>query len=115
MSRPLVFRWVRTRLRRLKLIRTVTRELCVLIVLVQFQNQEAAKRILDRFFIEGGKAANVQFRAKPVPTLKPTGFATELIVAANFVEVFLAKEGHQGLVGINLLEKIQLPTLPSLF
>jgi NAD(P)H-dependent flavin oxidoreductase YrpB (nitropropane dioxygenase family) len=31
------------------------------------------------------------------------------------VEVFLAKEGHRGLVGINFLEKIQLPTLPSLY
>jgi len=29
--------------------------------------------------------------------------------------VFLAKEGHDGLVGINYLEKIQLPTLPSLY
>jgi nitronate monooxygenase len=29
--------------------------------------------------------------------------------------VFLAKEGHAGPVGINYLEKIQLPTLPSLF
>jgi nitronate monooxygenase len=36
-------------------------------------------------------------------------------VVANFVEVFLAKEGHPGLVGINFLEKIQLPTLPSLY
>jgi len=36
-------------------------------------------------------------------------------VAANFVEVFLAKEGHAGPVGINFLEKIQFPTLPSIF
>ena len=36
-------------------------------------------------------------------------------MVANFVEVFLAKEGHKGKVGINLLEKIQLPTLPSLY
>jgi len=36
-------------------------------------------------------------------------------VAANFVEVYLAKEGNDGQVGINYLEKIQLPTLPSLF
>jgi NAD(P)H-dependent flavin oxidoreductase YrpB (nitropropane dioxygenase family) len=39
----------------------------------------------------------------------------ELTAVANFVEVFLAKEGHNGLVGINFLEKIQLPTLPSLY
>jgi NAD(P)H-dependent flavin oxidoreductase YrpB (nitropropane dioxygenase family) len=39
----------------------------------------------------------------------------DILVLANFVEVFLAKEGHSGIVGINLLEKIQLPTLPSIF
>jgi hypothetical protein len=33
----------------------------------------------------------------------------ELTVAANFVEVFLAKEGHGGQVGINYLRKIELP------
>ena len=30
-------------------------------------------------------------------------------MAANFVEVFLAKEGHDGVVGINYLRKIELP------
>ena len=39
----------------------------------------------------------------------------ELIVIANFVEVFLARENHDGLIGVNYLEKIQLPTLPSLW
>jgi len=39
----------------------------------------------------------------------------EEIVAANFVEVYLAKEGHDRPVGINLLTKIQLPVLASLY
>ena len=34
--------------------------------------------------------------------------AQELAVVANFVEVWLAKEGHDGLVGVNYLEKIQM-------
>jgi nitronate monooxygenase len=38
----------------------------------------------------------------------------ELLILSNFAEVYLAKEGHDGPVGINYLEKIQLPTLPSL-
>jgi nitronate monooxygenase len=50
-----------------------------------------------------------------MPTLQPRPTLVELTVVSNFVEVFLAKEGHPGLVGINYLEKIQLPTLPSLF
>ena len=37
------------------------------------------------------------------------------MVAAGFVEVFLAKEGHGGRVGINFLEKIQLPTPATLY
>jgi len=36
-------------------------------------------------------------------------------VAAGFVEVFLAKEGHAGGVGINFLEKVQLPTPATLY
>jgi NAD(P)H-dependent flavin oxidoreductase YrpB (nitropropane dioxygenase family) len=34
---------------------------------------------------------------------------------ANFVEVHLAKEGHDGVVGINLLTKVQLPNLASIY
>jgi NAD(P)H-dependent flavin oxidoreductase YrpB (nitropropane dioxygenase family) len=39
----------------------------------------------------------------------------ELTVAASFVEIFLAKEGHHGPIGINLLEKIQMSTLAALY
>jgi NAD(P)H-dependent flavin oxidoreductase YrpB (nitropropane dioxygenase family) len=34
---------------------------------------------------------------------------------ANFCEVWLAKEGHEGQVGINLLTKVQMPNLGSLY
>ena len=34
---------------------------------------------------------------------------------ACFVEVWLAREGHDGVIGMNLLTKIQLPTLSSLY
>jgi nitronate monooxygenase len=39
----------------------------------------------------------------------------ELCVVANFVEVFLAREGHDNPVGINYLEKVQIPHLPSIY
>ena len=38
-----------------------------------------------------------------------------ITLLANFVEVWLAKEGHDGVVGINLLTKVQMPNLPSLY
>jgi nitronate monooxygenase len=80
-----------------------------------FPIQEIAKRIWDQYFIEGGKASGAAFKSRPLPNINPSKAWLELAVLANFVEVWLAKQGHNGLVGINLLEKIQLPTLPSLF
>ena len=74
-----------------------------------------AKRILDAYFIEGGRAPSKPYRGVPMPSLEPSPSLVELTVAANFVEVHLAKEGHGGMVGINLLEKIQVATLASLY
>lgn len=74
-----------------------------------------AARIWDRYFIEGGKPAGAPFKSKPVPSIKMPAALLDLLVVANFTEVYLAKAGHAGLVGINLLEKIQLPNLASLF
>jgi nitronate monooxygenase len=74
-----------------------------------------AQRIIDRYFVPDGKAEDKPFKAKPVPNAKPSRHLVELLVASNFVEVFLAREGHDAPVGINYLEKIQLPTLPSIY
>jgi NAD(P)H-dependent flavin oxidoreductase YrpB (nitropropane dioxygenase family) len=74
-----------------------------------------ADRVLAQYFIPGGKAPAAPFKNAALPTLQPGAALVELTVAANFVEVFLAKEGHAGWVGINYLEKMQLPTLPSLY
>ena len=74
-----------------------------------------AAHALAEYFIPGGKPAGEPFKLTPLPNLHPSRDLVALTVLANFVEVFLAKEGHAGLVGINFLEKIQFPTLPSLF
>ncbi len=80
-----------------------------------FPLRDMAERVWSRFYVPGGKRPSAPFKSKPVPSLHPPKAFTELVVVASFVEVFLAKWGHSGLVGINLLEKIQLPTLPALF
>ncbi len=83
--------------------------------LAQFPFPAMAARVLADHFIPGGKAPRAPFKLTPMPTLRPRRGLVELTVVANFVEVFLAKEGHEGPVGINYLEKIQLPTLPSVY
>ncbi|MEE9404849.1 MAG: nitronate monooxygenase [Algisphaera sp.] len=83
--------------------------------LAQLPIPGVAQRVLDRYFIEGGKKPGKPFRPVPVAAQKLASSLSELLVAANFAEVFLAKEGHEGKVGVNFLEKVQLPTLPSLY
>jgi nitronate monooxygenase len=80
-----------------------------------FPFPEMAKRIWDTWYIAGGKAATRPYK-RPVSATKdgPRG-VRELCIVANFVEVFLAREGHENGVGINYLEKIQLPLLASIY
>ena len=75
-----------------------------------FPSRAVAQRVLRTYFVEGGIPAKAPFRAVPMWTLRPSRELQELTVAATFVEVFLAKEGHDRPVGINFLRKIELPT-----
>lgn len=77
--------------------------------LARFPIPGIADRIVNRYYIAGGKAPDAPYRPVPRFTLEPSPALVELTVAANFVEVFLAKEDHDGVVGINYLRKIELP------
>src|SRR5215475_7379146 len=80
-----------------------------------FPIPEMAERIWQAYYIPGGKAERALY--KPVPTQSKDAplELKELCVVANFVEVILACEGHDNPVGINYLEKLQLPHLPSIY
>ena len=80
-----------------------------------FPFPEIARRIWDQYFVEGGIAPGESYKPIPLFAAEPSQNILELNTLANFVEVFLAKAGHAGAVGINFLEKIQLPTLSSIF
>lgn len=79
-----------------------------------FPRSDMVAEILKRYYIPDGKSPAAAFRATPLPNLGHRIFA-QLTMVANFVEVHLAKRKHNGLIGINLLEKIQTPTLASLY
>ncbi|MDQ8208299.1 nitronate monooxygenase [Coraliomargarita sp. SDUM461003] len=83
--------------------------------LAAFPVPAVAERILGRYYKSQAEQTEKPLRLIPGFRIDPTGHAMDLAIAANFVEVFLAKEGHDGHVGVNYLEKIQLPNLTSMF
>ncbi len=83
--------------------------------MAHFPGQEIADSILARYFREGGKDLLEPYKLVTMNGIRQTEAVLELTMVANFTEVFLAKEGHDGLVGINYLTKIDLPTLASLY
>ncbi|MGJ3238256.1 MAG: nitronate monooxygenase [Anaerolineae bacterium] len=80
-----------------------------------FPYPDIAQSFVDQYYIEGGKPVSEAFVRPPLWTINPSQELNQLTVIANFVEIWLAKEGHNNPVGINLLEKVQLPNLASLY
>lgn len=88
------------------------------------------KRIKAQYFIPGGKSPSQPFRYSPPHTVRAQGGSSsvppwtpgsppvplaiedelvELLIASAFAEVWLAKEGHDGLIFINFLKKVDVP------
>jgi nitronate monooxygenase len=81
----------------------------------QFPFPAMAERVWSAYYTPGGKPEASSYRTPPLNSKDGTRELKELCIVANFVEVFLAREGHGNPVGINYLEKVQLPHLPSLY
>ncbi|MBK6320310.1 MAG: nitronate monooxygenase [Dehalococcoidia bacterium] len=81
---------------------------------------EAASEIMDQYAVRDPSKARGRRKLPPKPEVLVNGSKatkskmTKLAVASAFVEVWLAKEGHSGPIGINVLEKVQLMHLPVL-
>ena len=80
-----------------------------------FPFPEMAKRIWQEYCVPGGKPAEAPYPNMPMHQKRDARRLVELCIVSNFVEVFLAKEGHGNPVGINYLEKVQIPHLPSIY
>ncbi len=81
----------------------------------RFPFDAMADRVWQAFYIPGGRSARQPYKALPMQARHGGRAFHELCIVANFVEVILAREGHDEPVGINYLEKIQIPHLPSIY
>jgi NAD(P)H-dependent flavin oxidoreductase YrpB (nitropropane dioxygenase family) len=79
-----------------------------------FPVPELCERVLQRFHRPHGREGE-PYAALPMFRKTVSVDRARIAMLANFVEVWLAKEGHDGVVGVNLLTKVQMPNLPSLY
>ncbi len=85
----------------------------VRMALEEFPNQALVKTALEKYFVANEKKH--AYKVASLPSSLGAMGTDFLSVLAAFVEVWLAKQGHNGMVGINLLTKIQTHTLPTLY
>jgi nitronate monooxygenase len=88
--------------------------------LATFPDQDMVMRTMEKYFVEGGKPQDKPFRPLPMWTLDPPQALLEACVLADYCEVWLAKHNDDGtptggIAGINLLTKVTLPTIASLY
>ncbi|WP_123602126.1 nitronate monooxygenase [Micromonospora sp. Llam0] len=83
--------------------------------LARFPAPALVQRVVERYFVPGGRPDGTSYRPVPRLGLRPRRDGLELAVLGNFVEVLLAKDGHHGPVGVNYLEKTQMATPAAVY
>ncbi len=81
----------------------------------RFPIPDVAEAVLRHFFVDGGIAPSTPYRLLSMWRQRVSRLREQITMLASFVEVSLAKEGHGGQVGINLLTKVQMPNLATLY
>lgn len=83
--------------------------------IAHYPDRAVADAVLARYFVEGGIARGTPYKLLSMYRQRPSVARQQVTMLAAFVEVWLAREGHDGPVGVNLLTKVQLPNLASLY
>ncbi|WP_396203299.1 nitronate monooxygenase [Gemmatimonas sp.] len=83
--------------------------------LAHFPIPGVADELLTRYFLPEGRAPGTPYHLLPMYRQVVTSARQRVTVAAAFVETWLAREGHDNAVGMNLLTKVQMPNLPTLY
>ncbi len=81
----------------------------------RFPLPDVSASALRKYFSPDGRAEGAAYRLLSMWKDGVSRTREQLTMLGSFVEVWLAKEGHDGPVGINLLTKVQLPNLATLY
>ncbi len=81
----------------------------------RFPIPRVAGAVLRGYLRREGRPSGEPYKALPMHQQSVSAARQQLTMLAAFVEVHLAKEGHGEPVGMNLLTKVQLPNLATLY
>lgn len=83
--------------------------------IARFPISRVGEDALRRFYRPEGRSSGEPYTMLPLFRQHASRRRLEFTMLAAFVEVYLARDGHSGRIGLNLLTKIQPPTLPTLY
>ena len=76
---------------------------------------EVSAAALRDYFLPDGLAEGASYKLLSMWKQTVSKAREQVTMLASFVEVYLAKEGHDGPVGMNLLTKVEMPNLSTLY
>src|ERR1019366_5616295 len=82
--------------------------------MARFPVPSIPEEVLQRYVLPGGRGERA-YRGVSMHSHRDKHSSQDLLAVAAFVEVMLSKRDHHGRIGINLLTKLQIPTVPILF
>jgi nitronate monooxygenase len=80
-----------------------------------FPLPRVAADVLSRYYLASGRRPGAPYALLPMWRQTVSLPRQQIAMLAAFCEVYLAKAGHGGLVGMNLLTKVQLPNLATIY
>ncbi len=88
---------------------------CLRRAIERFPIPDVGARALKKYFLPEGRPCGAPYSMLSMWRQKVSRAREQITMLSSFAEVHLAREGHDGIVGINLLTKVQLPNLATLY
>jgi NAD(P)H-dependent flavin oxidoreductase YrpB (nitropropane dioxygenase family) len=84
-------------------------------VLTDYPDAAITDEIIGRFYNPEGREEGEPYDLLKMHRFEPTAESQRILAAATYTEVRLAKQGHDGIVGMNLLAKLKRYSLPCIY
>lgn len=80
-----------------------------------YPDPEIVEEVIDTYYVEGGIDQDESYKLLPMHRFDPTIRSQRVLALAAYSEVKLAQQGHDGIIGINLLAELKRFTLPVMY